>query len=530
MASYIERTNVDNVKATISQHEMLTRFKNMLGNVTTMLEKEGPIYSTWIKFQIGASDSEAIIFDSSSTNPKKNLIAKLDIQKNGSGVANSFTLIVQYDPFNYGQEQADVIEKLDEYVAKAMSVDYNTETKTLLGYLQYGYNAVSDSSLVSPKYAFYLTNATTEVRFDSGISTYTFTGTSILSVDCDNVNKFPMVTKKNMLGLVLSTLYYWYGDPDNPPQAKYKGELVIGEIEPKPNDYKYQIDVPDDLVEISAVIEKEEAMSGITPWEYCQHLLSKYPLTTAEEDSELYENWESLSYAQRPRYVMYVDDATKTIRVTHVVPKVTTDDDGNTTKISEDSYLSLDYTFSWSQQSQNLVVGWKPEVSTMIYLIRKARYDRAKDELEAAKNGGDDKAIKAAQEKLDAINDDLNEIYDAQLQIVGIPADPPIGLTIGIRPIILETESRTSGIYMISSSADSISSNGVYLTTLTLTRIRPLDAKTITLEAPKEPEINNQAQEDNKASSNENDDNEEGLKISITEIDVPGRPSGGNYA
>ena len=117
-SSYIERTKINGVEYSKvpSQTQLLNDFENKLSNVIQMLENEGPVLSTWIRFQLGTSGNP-VYFDSSSTNPKKNLIAQLYIKKNGADVANSFTLTVQYDPFNMGQDTADIVEQLDEYVA-----------------------------------------------------------------------------------------------------------------------------------------------------------------------------------------------------------------------------------------------------------------------------------------------------------------------------------------------------------------------------------------------------------------------------
>lgn len=476
MANYIERDTITTNKVVLSQQQMCQNYENMLNNVTDMINKEGPIISTWIKFQIGSKNNKnPIIFDSSSTNPKKNLIASLSFNKNGAGTANSFTLVIQYDPFNMGQETADIIEQLDEYVANAMSYDFLTDLDTMRGFIQYGYNAVSDNALVSPLYMFYLINANTEVKFESGISTYTFEGVSIIGADSDNVAKFPAVENKKLLQVVIDTLYYWYGDNTRKPAHLSSG------IEPIPNDYKYGIDISDDDFNDSVTIESEDEKSGMSPIQYCQDLLNKYNLTESEKTSEIYNDYattkDTLSYAQQPRYIIYFDDASQTIRITHVVPKVTRNSSGDITEItvSEEARLKIDYKFYWGQQTQNIVIGWKPEVDTRLYLIRRARTTRYKTDLEQAEKSGNEQAIKGAKLSLEQNNDDLNEMFDAQLQILGIPADPPLGALIPIIPTILETPSRTAGYYMIQSCSDNITTNGVYTTTLRLFRIRGID-------------------------------------------------------
>lgn len=62
--------------------------------------------------------------------------------------------------------------------------------------------------------------------------------------------------------------------------------------------------------------------------------------------------------------------------------------------------------------------------------------------------------------------------FDAQITLVGIPADPPLGAQIVIQPRILETVSRTAGVYMITGCKDVISTNGLYTTTLDVYRIK----------------------------------------------------------
>lgn len=480
MANYVERTAIKSNEVTLSQKEMCTNYENMLNNVTNMLNVEGPVISTWIKFKIGTdNNNNPIIFDSSSTNPKKNLIANLSITKSNAGTANKFTLVIQYDPFNMGQDTADIIEQLDEYVAQSMSYDFDTDLNTLRGHLQYGYNAVSDSALVSPDYTFFLTSATSEVKFESGISTYTFEGTSTISADSDNSTKFPAVSEGKVLKIVEETLYYWYGDPSKKPSR-------ITNITPTDNDYKYSIDIPDYLYEDSPDIEKSiPEQSGMSPIEYCQQILNDNPLTASEKESGMYDDMTKLNYAQRPRYYIYIDDAAMTIRVTHVVPKVTnsnTDESG----VAEESELKINYKFYWGQKTQNIVVGWKPEVNNMLYLIRKARvlrYERD-NSLSQVQNSDNDNSKQSITDKLVKVNDDLNEMYDAQLQVLGIPADPPIGALIPILPTILETPSRTAGLYMIIGCTDEISSSGVYITTLRLLRIRGLNDPAKYLEPP----------------------------------------------
>ena len=114
-------------------------------------------------------------------------------------------------------------------------------------------------------------------------------------------------------------------------------------------------------------------------------------------------------------------------------------------------------------------------------------------------------SIKELQEELTNVNDDLNEMFDAQLQTIGIPADVPIGVEVGIEPHILETVSRLAGIFVIVGASDTITSNGIFSTTYKLFRIRGFNDKVQSLtpditndvDTVKTQNIPQQAQNDN---------------------------------
>ena len=477
MASYISRS-MQNVKSAESLEDMAVKYTNMLNSVANMIVNDGPIYDVWITFQMGKT--KPITFNSATTNPDENLIASLRFDKTGADVANKFTLVVQYDPFKSGQYPTDRIEALDDCLAKAMSYDFeigNTKgnLRALRGTIQYGYNSTSDTNLVSPKYTFILTNIESEVKTDSGITTYTIEGTSEISVDCDNTASFGKIEQWKLLDVIEWTLYYWYGDVNHKPSH-------TGDGEPTDNPYKYRIDIPEDVYQsaINTIIDVE-ATNGVTPWQYCRSLLDQYPLTDAERESHLYDNREGLSTNQIPSYSMFItdEDGIQTIHVAHVKPVVAKDYE-DSIKTVESGNLKIDYTFTWGkQQNKNIVVGWKPEVNLKTYLIRKAYYLRVKNDLETLESDGNTEALEQYKKNLSGYNDDLREVYDAQLQLVGIPATPPVNAEVKIIPRVLESESRQAGIYRIINCSDDISTGGVYTTTLKLLRVRGFQDATL---------------------------------------------------
>lgn len=479
----IYERNLKQVRVKNSQAEMATVYVQKLKEVEALLEKDGPLYATWIYLQIGLSNP--LIFNSATNDPAKNLIADLVFNKTGTGVTNSFTLTIHYDPFNMGQNDAELVEELDERMATAMAGDWNDANKTMRGKIQYGYNTSSDSDLVSPCYEFYITNITSNVKMDSGITTYKIEGCSTLAIDCDFTADFPRVENKPLLEVIEQVLFKWYGDNSNKPPHIADTETA------NDNQFNYRIDIPDELYN-NCVTITAEAQTGVQPIQYCLDLLDKNPLTQAEKDSKEFEDLSALSYSQKPRYALYITDEVDmpTIHVIHIKASSKIDENGVETA-TEENMISLDYTYTWGLQQTNIVTGWSPMVDLKLYLIQKSNYLRyARLKNEAEKTGNTD-LVREYRKKLIDENTEFDEFYDAEIQTVGIPADPPLGAEVIIKPRILNAESRTAGVYSIRSCVDEISTSGLYTTTLSLFRIRSLTGKTMYLTKAQQEEYEN---------------------------------------
>ena len=452
----------------VDSSNLATRFNTMLKNVASKFENNGPTYAVWIYFQLGIT--KPIIFDSSSTNKNQNLIASLNIKKGGSGCANTFTLKIVYDAFDFGQNTKDQIEQLDELIAEAMSVDWNKNESSedkMQGILQYGYSGSGggDDSLVSPQYRFYLTNAKSSVRFDSGLSEYTFEGVSKLAGDCDFTANFEKVENKGVMTVIANTLYKYYGKNGNAPNGADSG------VKPVDSALSYYIDIPKYLVDDQCTVSLDAA-TGTSPWQYCLDLLSKEPLTKSQKDSEEYKDTSKMNFDEIPRYTMYItDDKDRpTIHVAHITPK------------ESKTNTRINYEFTWSLQKKNIVVEWKPEVDLYQYIIRKFNHSRVTQDETQTIDLEDEDNIKngvteVVQDKFRMQQDDLLEMYNATLTLVGIPADPPLTAEVRVQPRILQNVSRTAGVYIIQDCEDDISTAGVYTTTLKLFRTRSLNEK-----------------------------------------------------
>ena len=64
-----------------------------------------------------------------------------------------------------------------------------------------------------------------------------------------------------------------------------------------------------------------------------------------------------------------------------------------------------------------------------------------------------------------------SEYYDATLECIGIPTDFPVGAYIKVKPVVFQSMSRTAGRYFIVGADDSISTSGIFTTTIQLHRV-----------------------------------------------------------
>lgn len=482
--------NFSNVATITDQSQLASRFTNMINKVNNMINTQGPIYAPWIIFQVGVN--EPIMFNTATTEMKQNLIAELSMDKCGAGTVNTFNLTVKYDPFNHGQNPSDQIEALDDLIGDAMSYDFDDDNTRIRGFIQYGYNYTEDLDMISPKYQFILTKATSDIEWSSGMTVYNFEGVSELGTDCNFQANFDAIENWNLLELVNWILYYYYGDENNPPSRIGKGTATSG------SGLNYKIDIPDKLFEDAPTIS-EEAQSELSPWTYCNNLLQKY-VSKSDESVDM----STVKESERPRYVMYVTegDGGPTIHINYIRPK---DSEINT---------KINWDFTWNKTDKNIVQSWNPEVDLYFYLIQKAQLKREQSKIDEAmsaelsrleeyraaidtipvagptlsgkpltiKNQNADSQVQQLKdeiiakynEKLKEVTNQAFEMYSATITLIGIPADPPLCAEIRVIPRILESVSRTAGVYMIASCTDNISTRGVYTTQLKLNRIRSI--------------------------------------------------------
>lgn len=515
-----------NTTAVMDMNTMSKRFENMLTSVTDMIN-DNNIYSVWIKLVIGKSSKHQIIFDTSSTNRDKNLFIGLDYEKCGAGVANKFTFKVAYDLFHYGQDTKGNVEKLDELIYKAMNTtEYKEAMDMFYCKFQYGYNVTGNTQIVSPLYEGLILDILPSIDYTNGKTYYTISGNSIISgasitYSFDEIgNSETEEGRWNGLDLVLWILWYYHGNEATISQLPqdYSGNLnnrhddVINGISPKMN-----IDIPKDLMNSASGVYMPQ-MSGLTAIDYCKEVLSKI---VNKNDSRFNGDTKNPDYDLkddefRPYYTLYITDSGGTGVPTIHIAFISSKDDENTRK---EAY-PIDFNFTWYNRKNSIVINWQPDVSIRNYLLtiaenehKKLVLEKTKKALEGIQNGIDTTTdsvinvinnifnsesfwataikdalvkgvstfgavlgaavgVKSINTKLQELSNTTEEFYKAKLTLVGMPCDIPIGVLLDIKPVILESVSRTQGKYYTLGAKDTINTNGLFTTTIELFRLK----------------------------------------------------------
>lgn len=510
--------NFKKLEATMNQTQMAQRFENMLYNVDNMIKSDSA-YSTWIRFEIGKNNP--IVFNSASQNKDENLIMSLQYEKSGAGTANEFTIKVAFDLFDHGQQTKTRVEKLDELLYKAMNIASveakgNKATDILYCKFQYGYNVIGNEQIVSPLYEGMILEIKPSINYTNGKTYYTFTGSSFITKshiphDYDAIGNVdnPESGWKG-LDLVKWVLWYYHGNPNNAKDIGYEGQLnptndENGKQKPRNQDWSvingeadiYNIDIPQELIDNSSQIQMEK-MSDLSAFEYCKKVLEK---TRNKADTS--EDSNTLAH-----YELYITDSggggVPTIHVAYV--------GSDKNKAKENCTRTINFNFEWFNKTNNVVLNWEPEVNVMTYLLTKSTTE---NELKKAKSAAE--AINKARQRneentimengtlyekllvimgvavkslvnlstnaaLNLLSSQIRELerknleyYNSNITLVGIPADVPIGMILQIKPKILESISRTQGIYYVTGSTDTINTNGLFTTQIKLFRQGNLD-------------------------------------------------------
>lgn len=518
------------IKQTLDQDTLRTRFDNMLTNVNNMLAKDN-IYSTWIRLDIGKSKENRISFNSASNDTNKNLILSLDFEKVISGAANKFIIKIAFDLFHYGQNTKGNVEALDELIYKALSIDnYDKANDQFYCKFQYGYNVTEDTQLVSPVYEGMITDIKPSVDYMNGKTYYTIEGTSFV-LNASVPYTYQAVKEENGLEVVARTLWYHYGHPDTKSALSgisgidSQHEDVTGAKNNNvPTVARFMIDVPENLRNSASKISMG-TINDMTPIDYIKEVLSKTFNTSDPSyiNDDQGERYDIVEGCFKPYYTYYITDSggngVPTIHICYIASQSEAISDSN-------GIRKINFNFEWFNKSNNIVVGWNPEVNIKQYFLIRSRIDSIsskinmnRQEIEINKKtlaeverehdrwnnyqgtgnwiidtinkgvwGLMSNITKGQKENLEnsiaSLNANIKELqdsleaysqgyefYKATITLVGIPADVPVSCILSIRPKIFESISRTQGNYMVLGATDKINTNGLFTTTINLLRL-----------------------------------------------------------
>lgn len=432
MADFIE-TNV-----TSSFSSMKEEFNRMFEQLTNKLSAV-PIYAQWIKFQVGN-------FALDTSDPNQQYFVSLNYTKNGSGKANSFTLMIAYEPKMSG----NMINSQDiNLIDKQLNIYDGTTKDKLKCWLQYGYGHSPDR-LISPLLEGMVTDYTPELR--DGILYYTITGYSSLTQAVEDA-----VTIDEMKNT-------------RPTEAVKKAiEDNIG-VNAGDNNLGYEVQYAPGTEGSDKVIESIPGVSDKNLFEYIDQTLNMAEVE-GQDDSET---------TNRPFYIYDISETKdkKIITIEKIDPKNPSDE-----KMSN-------VVFEWGSKNNNFVKNWQPNVKGSVLLAQSYQYEKG------TSNWGIDDSGETVETKnmlkppvtmntnpdnpeatsidesteLTTWSKAIQYSYEASLVIQGMPCEIPIGMYIKVTPLLYGQPHHTAGTYMVTKSSDTLDSGG-FQTTIDLIKV-----------------------------------------------------------
>lgn len=449
----------------------MSKVANVLTKVHSGLKCE-PMYTTFLKFTI--NDFTLL---TTSRDPIQNIMQSFEIEKNGTGKANNFTIRIAYGPDIGDTDGRDWdINLLDSLLEKTVNPEVGAEFSTRTCKLQYGYAYLNGEQLIDEEYTGMVLDYTVELS--EGMLLYTITGYSsivyfnelkedIATPNVDNEGKGkPTEVVKGIVEDKLSGMYVCKADGD-----------IIGS---------------DVAVSLPAQLDKNISSAITEILGYAVH----------ESQSIMLEDGSQIPAEEVITYDWFVED------------KAESDNEGtlwiiqNDPKADTDKQPDADVVFNWMTPAKDsgydhIVISFKPEFSgkvrlaKAVSLLNPKKEDGSLDEEATDENlldgsyflddngalqythstttpqtGGDIEtvALNNHRDRSGWVHD-IQYPYKATMVTVGIPITIPITGRIGIHPMIYGKEHHSAGVYQINSTVDSIDGGGAYTTTWNLMKL-----------------------------------------------------------
>lgn len=397
--------------------ERIINFQNSIANVTALLRRSK--YSPYIEFSVGNFRV--------STQKNNNYFMQLNIQYTGAGSANTVGLEIAYVP-KPGEDPNAIDKALDGAVAYKKPC-----------YLRFGYSG--SEMLLSPLYEFIITDYKISLR--DNMIYYSLTVISTIAKLREYRTDFPL-GRENMVE-----------HTDEEGNIYYYSENIAEEVRRtfdemfKDEGYKT---ILDEGVYTNASWTNLKPINNITVFQYANTLLSE--IKDRESDTAVY--WYSFEDAEGEKRI-YIH---RTLNQEDLLVK---------------EKAETLFTFDWGGNPQNitrntLVLTFENSFTGAVNIATKDSLYQDHYVINSSGESVKIKGLKSVDVGDYASNDSTIAnrqwwkasawVYDAQLEIVGIPADIPIGVLIRVRPLIYGREHHTAGVYMITGASSNITSNG----------------------------------------------------------------------
>lgn len=380
-------------------------FKNVVTKLQNKLASNST-YAFWIRFKAGDLEINSYT--------DKNLFINFENKKNGSGMVNSFTLHIAYQPY-----MTPTTNRFGDinYIDKCLFANEDWKCE-----LQYGYDYAPDN-LVTPIYTGQVTGYDKEIQ--NGMIHYTLTGYSSIVSLVEND-----ITENDMHNI----------------RATEAAKKVL---EKYVTDYKIIID--DSAKEKDAVQETINGTADANIFGYVNTILQS--AIDIEERSDAKKS---------PYYTYIVDDVAKEIRIV---------------RVSTASKSEVSFTFNWMDRSNNIVTDFRPKYDGAVLMAYGTGSKEESKVITAGADTETKISIKESVNVAQTADSDIQIEMSkwsealkklpmtATMTTVGIPYDIKLLTTITVNPIIYGQKDYSAGDYIITEITDNLDSGG-FITTL----------------------------------------------------------------
>lgn len=454
------------------QQQKSESFLGVVNDIKNTVCKHG-VYTPYIKFTVlNSAYSNGSDGFSFTTNDSDNcMITSFENVKNGSGQANSFSLVISFSPSkslfyktnNVDYSDISLIDKVFNLnLESTTTVTENGETtgNTLRKCkIQYGYGY--PKPILTKEYEGVILDYTTEIS--NGILNYTVTGYSGLAVECKDI---------------IITIEGSNSEGDEKEAETKKPTAIVKEVFEKyikPNS-SYTLEFAEDTEGTDQEIEIPPAQN-VTVFQYIKTVL---------ESAVYSEDTEETPAEERSMYTYTVSDISKTILIERYDPKAKQNKANDVIRFSWMGPTGEDIDFDYA--SNAMVIDFKTNFKGSVSMA----YDYSKytklirsginSAGETVNASGTSIPTAGSNTKNDSsVNlnlwaNRLQYCYTATLVTLGIPCEMKILDNIYIAPMILGQEHISGGLYKITKITDVIDGSG-FTTTFELARNQAPDLK-----------------------------------------------------